>query len=83
MTTAFADGPSRPDNRELVIWGASLAGVLILHVVAALLVLHREAPIAPPKPPPAAFLDLPPLPPAGAGGAAPVPQPPTCLHGPV
>ncbi len=69
MTIAFADTVDRQENKDLIRWGASLLLVLVFHVAVAWLLLPREAPVEPNKPPPpAALLDLPPLPPAGAGG---------------
>jgi protein TonB len=79
MTIAFADTVDRQENKDLIRWGASLLLVLVFHVAVAWLLLPREAPVEPNKPPPpAALLDLPPLPPAGAGGkpgSAPPPKP--------
>jgi protein TonB len=75
MSAALAQGMNGPSRRELILWSASLAAVLAGHLVAALLLLHRPAPLEPPKPPPAAYLDLPPLPSAGYGGAPGPSQP--------
>jgi periplasmic protein TonB len=77
MTIAFADTVDRQENKDLIRWGASLVLVLVFHVAVAWLLLPREAPVEPSKPPPpAALLDLPPLPPAGAGGKPGSPPPP-------
>jgi periplasmic protein TonB len=80
MTIAFADTVDRQENKDLIRWGASLLLVLVFHVAVAWLLLPREAPVEPSKPPPpAALLDLPPLPPAGAGGKPGSPPPPKPL----
>jgi len=48
-------------------WGASLAGALFLHALAALVVIAwREAPLPPPSTRSLLLIDLPPLPPAPA-----------------
>jgi periplasmic protein TonB len=77
MTIAFADTVDRQENKDLIRWGASLLLVLVFHVAVAWLLLPREAAVEPNKPPPpAALLDLAPLPPAGAGGKPGSPPPP-------
>ncbi len=77
MTIASAESADRQDNSDLIRWAVSLLLVLVFHFVAALWLLSREAPVEPNKPPPpAALLDLPPLPLAGAGGPAGMPAPP-------
>jgi periplasmic protein TonB len=69
MTIAFADTVDRQENKDLIRWGVSLLLVLVFHVAVAWLLLPREAPVEPNKPPPpAALLDLPPL----SAGPAPI-----------
>ena len=76
MTIAYADSVDHQDNGDLIRWAVSLFLVLALHFVAALWLLSREAPVEPNKPPPpAAYLDLPPLPPPGAGITPGTPAP--------
>jgi protein TonB len=77
MTIAYADAVDRRDNTERIRWAVSLLLVLVFHFVTALWLLSREAPVEPNKPPPpAALLDLPPLPLPGTGGIPGAPTPP-------
>ena len=91
MSVAYVDQVDRRESTEVIRWSVSLLLVLVFHFVAALWLLSREAPVEANKPPPpAALLDLPPLPLPGAGttpGAPPAkpvqPAPPKPVKPPV
>lgn len=68
MSVTFAERVDSEDRTQLLQWGISLLAVLAVHIGAAFWLLAKDTPIEPPKLPPAAYLDLPPLPLPGAGG---------------
>jgi periplasmic protein TonB len=78
MSVTFAERVDSEERTQLVQWGVSLLVVLAVHIGAAFWLLGKDTPMQPPKPPPAAYLDLPPLPLPGAGGTpgTSVPKPP-------
>ena len=75
MSITFAERVDSEDRTQLLQWGISLAVVLAFHVGLAFWLLTKDTPAKPDKPPPAAYLDLPPL---SAGQQPPlaVPAPP-------
>jgi len=91
MSVAYVDPVDRKESAEVIRWSVSVLLVLVFHFVAALWLLSREAPVEANKPPPpAAYLDLPPLPLPGAStapGAPPAkpiqPAPPKAVKPPV
>ncbi len=79
MTIAFTERADSEDRTQLLQWGISLLLVLVLHFSVALFLFSREAKVEPNKPPPpAAFLDLPPLS-NGPLPPNPVPAPPKVI----
>lgn len=79
MTAVYSERVDSEDRTQLLQWGISLLLVLVLHFSVALFMFSREAKVAPNKPPPpAAFLDLPPL----SNGPLPpstIPAPPNVI----
>jgi periplasmic protein TonB len=69
MSVTFAERVDSEERTQLLQWGISLLAVLAVHIGVAFWLLPKDTPAKPDKPPPAAFLDLPPLPLPGAGGA--------------
>ncbi len=77
MSVTFAERVDSEERTQLLQWGISLLAVLAVHLGVAFWLLPKDTPAKPDKPPPAAYLDLPPLPLPGAGGTpgASVPKP--------
>ena len=77
MSVTFAERVDSEERTQLLQWGISFLVVLAIHIGVAFWLLPKDTPAKPEKPPPAAYLDLPPLPLPGAGGTpgASVPKP--------
>jgi protein TonB len=75
MSAVYTERVDSEDRTQLLQWGISLLLVLVLHFSIALWLFSRDTTVKPEKPPPAAYLDLPPL---SAGPLPPlaVPAPP-------
>jgi len=75
MTIVYTERVDSEEHTRVLQWGISLLLVVVLHFSVALWLLSRDTAVKPEKPPPAAYLDLPPL---SAGPLPPlaVPVPP-------
>lgn len=78
MTIAYSERVDSEDRTLLLQWGISVLIALLLHAALVYFLFLREVKVAPNKPPPAAYLDLPPL----SNGPLPpstIPAPPSVI----
>ncbi len=80
MSVTFAERVDSEERTQLLQWGISFLVVLAAHIGVAFWLLARETQVEPPKPPPAAYLDLTPIEvprlPGSSPAAAPASLPP-------